>query len=174
MKVLLVIVATLLLCANAQAQLRKCTGPDGRVTYSDVLCAGGATTGSIKNANGNSLDTSGFRREVEGRATASAMQVAPIECKFKSYNNNDEKGKVLADQAQVECVKNIQSAKKGLPQFKEAYTMWKDHYDQTTVRRQGAVNRAISTLNADTTARSNANRSLTCKPNMVGDAIECR
>lgn len=38
MKVILVFVAALLLGANAHAQLRKCVAPDGKVTYSDVLC----------------------------------------------------------------------------------------------------------------------------------------
>lgn len=33
------ILLLLMLTGAAQAQLRKCTGPDGRITYSDVLCA---------------------------------------------------------------------------------------------------------------------------------------
>ena len=44
MKLILAIAASLLLCIDAQAQLRKCTGPDGKVTYSDVACATTAQT----------------------------------------------------------------------------------------------------------------------------------
>jgi hypothetical protein len=58
MKFLMVIFA-LLLCANVHAQLRKCTAPDGRVTYSDVLCNSSENTGTIKNANGNTVGSGG-------------------------------------------------------------------------------------------------------------------
>lgn len=44
MNVLLVIVTTVLLCANAHAQVRKCTGPTGQVTYSDVSCVNTSKT----------------------------------------------------------------------------------------------------------------------------------
>lgn len=65
MKSLLFASLLLILCANAHSQLRKCTGSDGRVTYSDVACSGNAITGSIKNQNGNTIDTSGMREHAE-------------------------------------------------------------------------------------------------------------
>ena len=42
MKVTLAFIATLLLCLNAQAQVRKCTGPDGHVTYTETACSSSA------------------------------------------------------------------------------------------------------------------------------------
>lgn len=52
----------LVLTGAAQAQLRKCTGPDGRVTYSDVRCSTGAAESNVR-ANANTLDNSGARRQ---------------------------------------------------------------------------------------------------------------
>ena len=55
MKSVLFTVVIVLVVMHAHAQLRKCTAPDGKVTYSDVVCDSGSATGSIKNPNGNTL-----------------------------------------------------------------------------------------------------------------------
>lgn len=40
------LIAALLLSTTANAQVRKCTGPDGKITYSDFLC--GDATNAVK------------------------------------------------------------------------------------------------------------------------------
>lgn len=125
MKLLLVAFAAFLLCANAQAQLRKCVAPDGKVTYSDVLCNGGATTGAIKNPNGNTLDASGSRQQVqsnraekdaaESRPAVTARPSAPQECKFSYFSLGDEKGKRLAANAKAEFLQNNEARLNGQP-----------------------------------------------------------
>lgn len=192
MKILLVIAATLLLlCANAQAQLRKCTGPDGKVTYSDVVCASNAATGSIKNAGGNSLDASGFRQEVqknlaekeasENRAEAVARQGPPQECKFAYFALGDEKGKRLAANAKAECLRNNEARLRGEPTSLEHYTFWNDHRITKSINRQGAITRANSDANAwatrnaiDNAATDIKNKSYTCTPNRFGNQLDCR
>lgn len=186
----MLIVTTLLICFAAQAQVRKCTGPDGKVTYSDSLCSGNTSRESAISTNANTIDGSNLRREGQriraDEETANAMQNAPPECKFKSYKNNDSKGKALADKAQLECVRNIKLAKEGLSTSKEDYALWRDHYDQTTSVRQGNLNRAVAADNAGRIARSNEaaiqdggrnkteNRRFTCKPNILGTALDCK
>jgi len=172
--------------------LRKCTGPDGKVTYSDVLCNSSSSTGSIKNADGNSLDTSGFRREAQGlrareeKALAEdemsdAMRNTPAACKFSYHSVGDEKGKVLATNAKRECIENILAAKRGQSESMEHYSLWKDHYDQTSNRRQAALTRANSDANAratqqaiDSASRKAENKTFTCTPNGLGKAMDCR
>jgi hypothetical protein len=196
MKLILVIAASLLLCIDAQAQLRKCTGPDGKVTYSDVLCNSSSSTGSIKNADGNSLDTSGFRREAQGlrareeRAQAEdemsdAMRNKPGACKFSYHSVGDERGKALATNAKRECIENILAAKQGQPKSMEHYSLWKDHYDQTSSRRQAALTGANADANARATqqatqqaiesaSRKAENKRFTCTPNGLGKSMDCR
>lgn len=65
MKFIFGLVCTALLCANAQAQMRKCVAPNGKVTYSDVPCTQGSSAGSIANPGGNTLDNSGFREQAQ-------------------------------------------------------------------------------------------------------------
>ncbi len=137
---------------NSSAQLRKCVAPDGRVTYSDVVCKSGATTGRIANENGNTLDTSGFRAEAERAQIEGGMGDAPVQCQFKFYES-DQKSVVLANQAKAECIRNIQSSKKGLSTNLESYQLWKDHYDQATALRQAKKDRAHAFLNANQTPK---------------------
>lgn len=178
-------------CFASNAQLRKCVGPDGKVTYSDVVCTGNSATHNVK-LHDNTLDTSGLRAEgqriEQNERYASLMQNPPQECRFKSYKNNDQKGKALADLAQQECVKGLLSGN-NQSGATPAYDRWKDHYEQTTSSRQAAINRAGAADNAAAIARSNAtaiqnavnaanrnaeNRTTTCKPNLMGTALECR
>jgi hypothetical protein len=136
----LAVVLVVLLCVNAQAQLRKCTGVDGKVTYSDVLCASTSTTQSVK-VHENSLDTSALRQEGRNLESRSLMTAPPTECKFKAFENGDEKGKVLGPKATEECIKNIQARKEGRPTSQDAYTMWKDNFDQESEKRHAFLQR---------------------------------
>jgi len=189
MKFIFVLVAILMLCANAQAQLRKCTGADGRVTYSDVLCSTSSTAGTIKSPDGNSLDHSGFREQSQkSQATkegidtrdrmAAARQSTPQECKFSYFTTGDEKGKTLAANAKEECLRNIEAKKAGKSVSLEDYNFWKDHYSQKSANRQAAISRASSDANARATQQAignsgSENRKFTCKPNLLGSALDC-
>lgn len=191
MKKILFVAIALGISFSSQAQLRKCVGPDGKVTYSDVVCASNSATRDVK-LHDNTLDTSGLREEGrrirQNEQYTSLMQNPPQECRFKSYKNNDQKGKALAEQAQAECVRGLMSGAGGTGAT-PAYDKWKDHYEQTTSSRQAAINRAVAADNAAAIARSNAtaiqnavnaanrnaeNRATTCKPNLMGTALECR
>lgn len=61
MKRLLSVIVFIVVSVNAHAQVKKCTTPDGKVTYSDTLCNNSSTTMSIKNQNGNTIGNSGSR-----------------------------------------------------------------------------------------------------------------
>lgn len=63
----------LLLCAAAQAQPRKCTGPDGKVTYSDVACPDRTVAERSVETSGNTLDGSGLREQAQ-KDKAAAVQ----------------------------------------------------------------------------------------------------
>ncbi len=60
----LLIVAFAFLSLGAQAQLRKCVGTDGKVTYSDVLCSKTSVEGVVQNRV-STLDSSGLRKEAD-------------------------------------------------------------------------------------------------------------
>lgn len=186
------IFATLLIISitgYAQAQLRKCTGPDGRVTYSDVLCSTNSSSGSIKSPDGNSLDHSGFREQSQKSQTARdamdsgdrmsvARQSTPQECKFSYFSVGDEKGKTLATNAKDECLRNIEAKRAGRAVSLEDYNFWKDHYSQKSANRQAATSRANSDANARETQQAigrieDGNRKFTCKPNLLGSAFDC-
>ena len=64
MKFTLTFVATALLCIGAHAQLRKCVSLSGQVTYSDVLCVQGSSSGSLANPVDNQLDHSAIRADL--------------------------------------------------------------------------------------------------------------
>jgi hypothetical protein len=49
---------------SAQAQLRKCVGADGKVTYSDVFCTKNSVEGVVQNRV-SVLDSSGLRQEAD-------------------------------------------------------------------------------------------------------------
>ncbi len=80
MKPLLLITASLaaLLCAPSQAQTIKCTAPDGKVTYSNVVCP--VSTQSVKpvDTTGNTVDGSGLREQAQ-KDKADAAQAQATE-----------------------------------------------------------------------------------------------
>lgn len=172
-------VLILLTLSSAQAQLRKCTAPDGRVTYSDIVCNSASTTGGIKNADGNTLDASGSRQLVEGarseKQSKAAKDIASNSlqnCKFSYHAINDEKGKQLAQSAKEECLRNNEAKLNGGATSLEHYGFWKDHYNQKSNERQALAAR----LDANSRAvqqNSSSRKGFTCRPNMLGDALNC-
>ena len=174
-------------CGLSAAQVRKCVGADGKVTYSDAICNSGMASTAVRNLDVNNIDNSGFRREAEainvGLEDERLRQNPPLECQFR-FHPRDEKGKTLAYKAQEECVRNLLAQRKGATASTLNYSMWKDHYDQTDSRRQAAANRAVSSMNAQEIARSNnaaaqrslglqGDRKLRCKPNFGRTELIC-
>ena len=180
---------------HAHAQLHKCTAPNGKITYSDVVCNTNAITDSIKNPYGNSIDTSALRQEMkknreeneadESRATATARQSPPQECKFAYFSIGDEKGKRLAANAKAECFQNNEARLNGLPISLEHYTFWNDHYSRKSNNRQAAITRANSDANSwltknaidnaasDIKNKTYNNKTYKCKPNYSGTELNC-
>lgn len=153
MKMLALLLLALPLLAAGQVQKCKI---NGQVVYSDSLCG---TSGQTVNTSANTIDHSGLRKEAQRmREEADLAEVTantPRECRFKFYQVGDSKGRLLADGAKKECIQNILAVKQGRPITKEAYTRWKDHFDQVSADRRSAVDRASAAANAATIARSN-------------------
>jgi len=78
MKLALLVAASLaaVLCSNADAQARKCTAPDGRVTYSDVACPDSTASEREVETRGNTLDGSALREQARKDKTAAAQAEA--------------------------------------------------------------------------------------------------
>lgn len=187
----------LLALSTAQAQLRKCTGPDGKVTYSDVLCGNKTVGESRVNTNANTLDYSGMRKaagqmeaaQEQNRANERADQLdneianlmanPPIQCRYKYHSLGDEKGKALAIAARKECIMNIRASKLGQPQSKTDYALWNDHFNQTAVSRQNGIanaqanNRAIQ-KSMEGIGREAPKTNFTCRKNIMGDGFDCK
>lgn len=173
---------------GTMAQARKCVGPDGKVTYSDVVCNTTSKESALSMTE-NNLDHSGMRQQAGKQAAEADMAAAraspPPQCKFKYYVTGDSLGKTLAAQAKEECIQNAIAKRQGKEGTLEAYSRWKDHFAQTDSSRQNALNRANASENAQAIARSNRNaiedvgnqvknRTYTCKPSMMGDALNCK
>lgn len=187
----LMMAALLLLGGNASGQVRKCTGPDGKVTYSDVICASTGHKESGVTVNANTIDGSVLRRQSEQYSDQEAIGQAASagKCKFAYYTLGDDKGKMLSDDAKAECLQNIVAKGKGQQPSLEAYRLWKDHFEMTSSRRQASSARAQSAENARNIANSNRNaidavgnklgnqldsKTYNCRPNMMGSALECK
>lgn len=171
--------AVLLAASAASAQVVKCRGADGRVTYSDGPCAAGAP-GQAVNVQGNVLDGAADRaaaaelRRAEAQTTAerqmqALMQNPPQQCRFKHFQIGDRQGKVLADNAKRECIQNLQAEKNGQPTSDRHYRMWRDHYDSERADR----NHAITQSQIQQMQNENSFRTYRCTPNGIGGAT-CR
>lgn len=75
------------LAAPAQAETRKCTGRDGRVTYSDVACPERTQSERSVDTGGNTIDASELRDKVQKdkvqaeQAEAAARERAALEAR---------------------------------------------------------------------------------------------
>jgi hypothetical protein len=177
------------LCFSAHAQVRKCTGPDGKVTYSDFVCGANTAKETSVKTNANTVDASGYRQDAQRSKTAHAVDEAvqrdASKCKFSSFKNGDSKGQELAAAAKQECLDNIVAKVSGQPTSLDAYNFWKDHSTKTSAERQAALNRISAAANAQAIANSNrnaigaatdknANRTFTCKPSLYQNALDCK
>jgi len=177
------------LTGTAQAQVRKCTGPDSKVTYSDFACNAGTAKESGVVTNANTLDGSGMRQDAsrvrQGEATDKALREQSSLCKFSYFVQGDEAGQALAAAAKQECLTNIRARVTGEPTNLEAYNRWSDHFDKKSAGRQAAITRAANAANAQTIANSNRdainglsrqiqNKTYKCAPNVMGNALECK
>ena len=177
-------------CAGlAQAQVRKCTGPDGKVTYSDFVCGASTVRETGVNTNNNTLDASGMREDSQrmrtSEAVTNAQQRGAGECKFSYFEFGDSKGKALAAAAKEECFSNLAAKATGQPTSLDAYAMWKDHSTQKSSDRQNAVNRSSAAANAQTIAnsssaaisavgRQNADKTFKCKKSYYENSFDCK
>ena len=172
----------------AHAQVRKCTGPDGKVTYSDFVCANTARETSV-NTNNNTLDASGMREDAQKMRTADAIATAQQQgagqCRFSYFQLGDAKGKALAAAATEECLGNLSAKVTGQPISLDAYAMWKDHSSQKSSDRQNVANRASAAANAQAIANSNsaaisaagkqaADKTYRCKKSTYENAFDCK
>lgn len=161
----------LLLSAASHAQVQKCT-IEGKTVYSDSQCG---QHGTAINTTANTVDGSGLREqaqrnrdeaqrqqesaELDGQRASLAANV-PLECKFKSFKNRDEKGRLLGQRAQAECIQNILNARQGKPPNLAAYGLWKDHNDRVSADRNAEAARSSAAINSRTPSRS-----MTCTAN---------
>lgn len=170
---------------SAHAQVRKCTGPDGKVTYSDFICGKDTANEANVRTDYNTIDSSGSRLDAQrmktDEAVNAAMQAGGSKCKFSYFAYGDEKGKSLAAAAKQECLNNIKAKASGQPTTLEAYGFWKDHSGQKSTDRQASINRAAAAENARTTraAIDNVNSTLkdqtfTCKRNSFNNEVDCK
>ncbi len=80
-----VLLVLLLLAGQAHAQLTKCKGPDGKITYSDVACDNKSTEGAMTQGSVSTLDTSGLRAQAAKSDAALARQPKPVAQKQKNH-----------------------------------------------------------------------------------------
>lgn len=125
-------IAALLLLATlagtAHAQVRKCLLPDGKVTYSDVLCNKDVAKQADVNLVANTVDKSPARAEVRKFAMekliTQARQKEPNRCKFSVEPSIQGDGSQLAEAATHECFSNILAEQTGNPQVNDAFERW--------------------------------------------------
>ena len=138
MKFVSLLVADLFLSANANAQLRKCTGADGKVTYSDTLCSATAVNETGIRVNQHTMQGAAGRQDGQdmktnetkmktNEAVGQAIASGSGDCKFSYYEIGDDMGKTLAEAAKKECIANLEAKVRGQTESKSAYERWKDH-----------------------------------------------
>lgn len=154
----------------ATAQVRKCTGADGRVTYSDFVCASTTAKETGVVTNSNTLDGSGMRKQAKSDRNTAAGDQAVMEkgeqCKFTRYGLGKGVGAMLADAATKECLDNLRAKAIGQPVFFEAFNRWKEA--KIASDAQSAADGTRAALN------NLQNKSYQCTPNPFGTSMNCR
>lgn len=116
------------LAASAHAQVRKCILPDGKVTYSDVLCnkdvAKQADVNLVANTTDKSPERAQARKFAMERLIALARQREPYRCTFSVEPSIQGDGEHLAEAATHECFSNIVAEQTGHPVRNEAFERW--------------------------------------------------
>ena len=127
---------------TAQAQVRKCVGPDGKVTYSDALCAKDTAKEAGVKVDANTVDASGARADARKyrmeKLIAQARQKNPNLCKFNVDPSDQGNGNKLADAATQECYLNLGAEEAGQAVLHEAYDRWYDN-QQLQLSKRGAA-----------------------------------
>jgi hypothetical protein len=129
MKAIIITAVLLVVACTTHAQVKKCTGPDGKVTYSDALCGAGTAKETGVATNYNTVGSAPGSQE---------QRPIPQKCKFNYYSVGDPKGKELAEDASKECIANIAAKESGGTTSLDAYTLWKDHHQLATSKRNAA------------------------------------
>jgi len=144
MKKAVLFAACCAIALGASAQVRKCIGADGKVTYSDFVCGAGTAKEAGVTTNANTLDGSGMRQESKRQkdiAEEDAIILSkPAECNFRSYKYGDSKGKVLADAAKQECMQNLLTKNQGQASSEASYKKWLDHHTLEAMKRKPTNN----------------------------------
>jgi hypothetical protein len=100
------------LYAPASAQPRKCTAPDGKVTYSDVACPDRTAFERAVEVGGNTLDGSTLREQAQkDKAVAAQAQAAERE-RFATESTavKQEMQKAQSDAtAYANCIRDVES-----------------------------------------------------------------
>jgi hypothetical protein len=139
-------IAALLLLATlvgtAHAQVRKCILPDGKVTYSDVLCNKDVAKQADVNLVANTVDKSPARAEARKfameRLIALARQREPNRCKFSVEPSIQDDGQQPAEAATQECFANIVSEQTGHPIRNEAFERWFENQQLAESKRSAS------------------------------------
>lgn len=146
------ILALTLATSGASAQVRKCVGANGKVTYSDFICETNTSKEQEVKTNANTIDGSVYKKEAQKARTDAIAEKATEDarattaCKFSSYALGDKKGKELADAAREECISNAAAKANGGQGKTDAYQTWKDHRQLKISERSALVN-STKTLN---------------------------
>jgi hypothetical protein len=139
-----IIIAALLLAAvSAQAQVRKCTGADGKITYSDFICGKDTTAEAGVRTDANSIDSSGLRQESRKlqaeNLRAQAKKSGSTKCSFSYFDSSNPEGKNYADAAATECFANIVATQSGAATSQKAYIAWKAYYQPIADKRKATA-----------------------------------
>lgn len=163
------LLCVLLVAGFAQAQVFKCKDAQGKVVYSDQPCGAAAEPMKLQTApkdapaRGDDPNLRALRiLQAENR-----LKNPPAECKFKYYRSGDQKGKVLAEAAKTECLRNIDLKEDGRDKeiSKEHYNAWRDHYQIESANRNAE--------DAAASAAIAAKRPMHCKKSFLG-GMDCQ
>jgi hypothetical protein len=140
------LIVVILLTGSADAQMRKCVGADGKVTYSDVLCANTADRDTLILRAPTTEERS--QRQVEATnasSTRATAQTATIraqimsteypECQFEYYASGGARAQAVVENARRECKENKVAEAIGGQQRNAAYLRWRDYIQLETARR---------------------------------------
>ncbi len=157
------------LTGAAQAQVRKCIGPDGKVTYSDALCSKDTANEAGVRTDVNTIDASGARADARkyrmDKLIAEAKRKDPNLCKFRVDPSDVGNGTRLADAATQECYLNLGAADAGQAVLHEAYDRWYDNQQLVLNNRSAAATEQRSAADLDIRRREveKAEKDAKCK-----------
>ncbi len=157
------------LAGTPHAQVRKCIGPDGKVTYSDALCTKDTAKEAGVKVDANTLDASGARADARqyrmDKLIAQARQKDPNLCKFSVEASDLGNGNRLASEATQECLLNLGAKEAGQPVLHEAYDRWYDNQQLQLSKRQAAATEQRDAANLEQRRREveQAEKDAKCK-----------